>query len=734
MKFITVILCGLLSTYSISQEKKIEIKKTDKEFFLDGFLNDDIWKDATQFSFSEFNPNWGKKDSLTKMYVTFDDTYLYVGLDAKDPNPEKIINRNLIRDGWYGDDFFSFHIDPNLTKTSSLVFSIYPSGSRYDMSISNDGVPLGNSTFNPSYDMIWQGKTQITKLGWSAELKIPISNLRFKLDKEGVAAISAIRTQNYLNRTVATPLTPQNIPNANQTPSLKQAVLFQGLIPKKQLQITPYILGSLGNTYELNENEYQRKNINDFEAGLDVRFGITPKLTLDATLNTDFAQVEIDNQIVNLNRGSIFLPEKRKFFQEQAGLFDFSTGVLSQIFYSRKIGINNGQIVPILGGLRLTGQIGNADIGLLSLQTEGTTSNDGTFLPSENFSVLRLRKKIFNDRSFIGFISTNRLNKDRFSSVYGIDGVISLPNEHFIMSSIATSIEKTDIDHNLLDNSRIAFLFEKRKEDGLFYSASYEYSAENFNPSMGFLLRENHQNFYAVLRHGKFKSDKSQGLFRYNRWTFLGSDIYFTTDLSRVLTYYNRSSWKGAFFSGDEISAFGQAQYEYLPEPLSLTNNITIPTGSYFFNFYGLSYTSGVKRKIQLPLSLEYGSFYGGENYHFSVSPEINIGQNLNLSTSWSSNYLNFKKRNQDEWINVIRTKLNWAYNLHLSGSLIGQYNSTNNKFLTSARLRYNFKDGHDLYMVYNQSYNLDLSLSSPRLPKYDNQIFALKYAYSFSK
>ena len=733
MKSIIVLLFALWFAHTFGQNEKIIIKKSNKEFLLDGFLNDPIWNDATSFSFSEFSPNWGKKDSLTTMYVVFDASNIYVGLIAKEPLPEKIIDRNLIRDGWYGDDFFTFHIDPNLTKTNALVFSIYPSGSRYDMSVSNDAIPLGKSTFNTSYDLIWEGKTQITDEGWFAEYKIPISGLRFKKDAGGIAAISAMRTQNYLNKTHATtPLVPQNIPNANMTPSLKQAVIFEDLVPKKQLQITPYLLSTLGNTYEQGGTEVTKTSVDDLDLGLDVRLGITSELTLDATLNTDFSQVEIDNQVVNLQRGSIFLPERRRFFQEQAGLFDFNTGILSQLFYSRRIGIKNGEIIPIIGGIRLTGQINTLDVGFLSLQTDRSNLSDNTLLPSENLSVLRLRKKVLNDRSFIGFMTTNRLSKNSYNTVLGMDSNISLSNEHFVTSSIATSLDKQDGAYGFLNNSRISVLFEKRKEDGLFYRAAYEYSGEDFKPDMGFLLREKHHNLYTALQYGKFKNERSQGMFRYNRWSILGSDIYFTTDMSRILTYYNRSSWAGTFFSGDKISAFGQVQYEFLPEALTLTDKITIPSGDYLFNFYGISYATGTNRKIQFPISVEYGSFYDGSNFQFNLSPEININRHLNVATSWRSNYLDFKERNQTEWINIVQTRLNWAYNLHLSGSFTGQYNSTNDKFILSARLRYNFKDGNDLYIVYNEARNLNIQASS--LSKFDHQIFALKYTYSFNK
>nr|WP_299071196.1 DUF5916 domain-containing protein [uncultured Allomuricauda sp.] len=740
MRFHCAILFFLIHPLLVAQEylsNTESIHKTDKKLALDGFLNDPLWKEAKNFPFTEWQPDWGKPDSLTTLFITFDDDYLYVGLDAKDPKPDKIISRNLVRDGWYGDDYFAFQIDPNRTKKNALIFSIYPSGSRYDDAIYNDNVPLGNSPSTPAYDMLWEGETQITNQGWQAEYRIPLSNLRFEIrNGEVLGGISAHRTINYDNKLMVYPKIPQNVTGAGGKPSLKKPVLFVGLQPKKDFQITPYLLASTQNEFKLNTTttSYEKEGFEKFNVGLDVRYGITPNLTLDLTLNTDFSQVEIDDQVVNLGRASIFFPERRKFFLQQSGLFDFDMGILSQLFYSRTIGINNGQLTPILGGAKLTGELGNWDLGFLSLQTEGTRINDNV-LPTENFSVLRLRRKVFNDRSFIGFMATNRIREDYFNTAFGVDGVIDVGNENFIITSLATTVEgenSSSSGYNLIDNSRFAFQFARRKQDGWFYRGAYEFSGDFFNPGMGFLLREKHHNIYIGLNHGKFKKDREQNTFQYRRWMPLNSDLYFTTNFSDVLTWYNRSQWTGRFFNSDEISFFGQVQYEFLQDPLQFSNTIAIPQGNYFFTYIGASYSSGFQRALKIPISVEYGSFFDGENLQLSLSPEWNINEHFTLESSWQLNYLNFKNRNVSEWINVPQLRINWAYNLHLSGSVTGQYNSIQDQIFTSARLRYNFRDGHNLYVVYNQDYNSDRFQFNPELPRFNNQIVTLKYLYTF--
>ncbi len=715
------------------------IQKTNASLVLDGRLNEVLWETAKPFPFMEWRPNWGAKDSLTTLYITFDDNYLYVGLDAKDPNPEKIIGRNLIRDGWYGDDYFAFQIDPNRTQKNAFVFSIYPTGARYDMSIANNNIPLGRATNNVAYDMIWEGKTQRTSEGWQAEYRIPISNLRFEI-REGqvTAAISVQRTINYENKLLVYPEIPQNIPGANGMPSLKKPVVFSGLQPKKDLQITPYLLGTTSSAYTLDAiaGSYNKQSLEEIDAGLDVRLGITPSITLDATLNTDFSQVEIDDQLVNLSRASLFFPERRKFFQEQAGLFDFNLGILSQLFYSRTIGIKDGELVPIIGGVRLTGELGNWDIGLLSLQTEGIRLDEEA-LPSENFSVLRLRKKMFNDRSFLGMMATQEIRSDYVNAALGVDGMVDLGNDTFLIGALTTSVEGEDYNNLSFDvwqNSRLAVMIDKRKQDNWFYRAAYEFSGTAFNPSMAFLLRENHHNLYLQLNRGKFNNVREAHTFQYQRWMLINSDTYYTTDFSDLLTWYNRSQWSGRFFNGDEIAVFGQLQYEFLEAPLEFSPEVTIPEGHYFFPFFGASYTPGTQRKIKVPIALEYGRLFDGENLEIRLSPEWNFNEHLTLEGSWRINYLNFTARNLREWINVPQLRLNWAYNLHLSGSVTTQYNSIVDQVFTAIRLRCNFRDGHDLYLVYNQDFNTERMLQVPQLPFYNNQLFTVKYSYTFIK
>ncbi len=728
------------SSFSQSYLDSVEdIYKTDDLITLDGNLDEAVWQEIEPFHFTEYSPSWGQTDVLTSLYITFDNDYLYVGFDAKDPHPEKIIKRTLVRDGYYGDDYSTIYIDPNQTGKNAFMFSVYPSGARLDHAIYNDNVSLGRSSNGPTYDMIWEGKSQTKVDGWQSEFRIPLSTLRFEIrNGEVLGGISAVRTINYDNKLLVYPELPQEVSGAIAQPSLKKPVRFVGLIPKKDLQITPYVLTSYSNQYKIDNNNSTFRKVSKFKlnAGLDVRIGVTPSLTLDLTLNTDFSQVDIDNQIINLDRSSIFLPERRKFFLQQAGLFIFNTGLQSQLFYSRTIGINNGQLTPIIGGAKLTGELGNWDIGFISLQTEGIEINQ-TSLASENFSVLRLRSKVFNNRSFIGFMATNRVRNNYFNTALGFDGVFDLGNENLLIGSISTTLEGqnyANASFDFVDNSRLALQFNQRKQEGWFTKGAYEYSGELYNPAMGFVKRNEHHKLHGELENGKFNRTKKDGLFNYRKLTLVNSDVFFTPDLSKVLTWYNRAGYIGRSFTGEEVSLLGTMQYEFLEQSLKFSEDISIPAGQYFFKFIKGGFTSAKRSAIKTTTSIQYGEFFDGNNLEFQFSPEWNINEHVSLLGSWRLNHLNFKNRQVDEWINIPQMRITWAYNLHLSGSITAQYNSLSSKVFTSARLRYNFKDGHDFYLAYNQGYNTMRDLTTFQLPYYNNQVFVAKYTYTFMK
>lgn len=708
------------------------IEKTNEYIEIDGQLNEDIWQNLTPFRFIQFRPDWGKEDSLTQLFVTFDDDHLYIGAQCLYPEPDKIVARNLVRDGWKGDDWFTFHIDSYGDQQNALVFSIYPLNSRLDIATSNDGIPLGNSTFNSTYDMIWEGKTTVSEEGWFIEMKIPLSNLRFRFTKDGRihSAISAARSIMNKNEVYIFPSVPQDVQNPVMRPSVKQPVVFEELKPRKQLLVTPYLLAGLDRQSTENDSgtEYVEESKLTREAGLDVRYGISPKLTLDLTYNTDFSQVEADDQVVNLSRFSIFFPEKRRFFQEQAGLYEVNLGGSSQLFYSRNIGIRQGQLTPVLGGSRLNGKVGNWDIGSLFLRTQETTIPSGESITSENFAVSRLRRKVINDRSFIGLMGTLRNETGHSNVAASFDGLINLKNDIYWVSSLAYSYDDSDEDHDILNHTQLYTELQNRSNAGWIYNVTYNYSGPDFNPGLGFLARRDFHNPFISLAHGKYH-ERGSGMWQYVKWTFLASDQYWSASERNFETWYSFTGLELTNFHGDSFDFSHVRELQHLQDNLQFTNELKVAPGEYFFHYAFIGFYPAPQRKFNHWTRLLAGSFYGGSRLSLTYSPSFNINKHFNLSGQWLMNYLDL---DQASWVHVARLTLEMAANLHLSGSATIQYNTATQSLFNNARLRYNFRDGHDIYLVYNETFQTDRRGLDPIPPLSAQQTLALKYIYTF--
>ena len=718
------------------QENRLLISKTGKELVIDGKLEEGFWGQVASLPFIRFRPDWGEPDDRTVMKVTFDDRYLYVGAICLFPDSVNVISRNLVRDGWQGDDFFTFHIDSYDDKQNAFVFSIYPPGSRYDMTVSNDGIELGNSTFNATYDMLWEGASSHLHNGWSLEMKIPLSNLRFQRAKDGniYSNISGARTINGKNELYVFPAIPQEIQGDIMRPSAKQPVIFDGLEPKKQLLVTPYLLAGKEAKAQLNEseNDYFKDRSNVAEVGLDVRYSLSSKMTLDLTYNTDFSQVEADDQVVNLQRFSVIFPEKRRFFQEQAGLYEVKSGWPTQLFYSRNIGIFNGQLAPIVGGGRLNGKVGTWDLGLLSIQTGSNRLIDGTMLPSENFGALRLRKKVLNDRSFIGFLSTSRFRSTYQNILWSSDAILNLHDDVYLTTSVSYAFD-SDVSQTLTDNAQFFLGVNNNVASGWIYDASYHYSGSTFTPGVGFLARSNFHKLFAQLDKGQFNR-RGEGLLQYSKFTWFNTDLFYSADRFAFETWYSLTGLEGRTFANDNFEVFHIREYQRLTTTLHFSDGLFAEAGDHFFHYGLVGYSPAQRRRFNHRASVSFGSFYGGSRLSLQYAPRLNLGKHLNLSGTWRSNFLDFsdQEAGMANWLHLIRLKLEMALDLHLSASMLSQYNTSSKSFFNNARVRYNFRDGHDLYLVYNEIFNEDRRREEPVLPVSAQQTFILKYIYTF--
>jgi hypothetical protein len=358
-------------------------------------------------------PNFGFPPSeKTEVLVGFDDEFLWVAGRLYDREPARIQARSKKRDlQEASSDFFAIIIDTFNDKENALGFATTPAGLRWDAAIYNDAesqMPM-EEPFNLSWNTFWDVRVVVNDQGWFVEMQIPLSSLRFQ-EKDG-HVIMGLTSYRWIARKNENDVFPAIYPKwgfmSAFKPSQAQEVTLKGLRSRNPLYIAPYVLAGAGYSYDLNidETEYIHSKAPPAELGLDVKYGLSSNLTLDVTLNPDFAQVEADDQQVNLTRYSLFFPEKRLFFQERASVFDFSFGAFNRLFYSRRLGLYEdeeegiSQVIPIYGGVRLIGRAGSWDLGFMDMQT---APQEEKALPGENFGVIRLRRRVLNPYSYVG--------------------------------------------------------------------------------------------------------------------------------------------------------------------------------------------------------------------------------------------------------------------------------------------------------------------------------------------
>ena len=384
-----------------------EIKKTNYKLIFDGVCDEALWQNADSIPMFMFRPNHGgRTDQRSEVFITFDDKNLYVGARLHYSGDARPIVTTKKRDGIDGgSDNFGIMLDTFNDNENALCFETNPAAVRSDFTISNDGqTNEGRLPFNRSWNTFWDVKTSLSDNLWQLEMRIPVSSLRFQaVDGKVYMGMSIWRLIVSLQETQVFPLMTNEFGRFSiWKPSQAMKVVFNGLQMKKPVYLTPYVLAGMDqeNQYDASRLDYKMKTDFKWNAGLDLKYSLTSNMTLDVTLNTDFAQVEVDDQLVNLTRFSLFYPEKRQFFIERSSIFTMRTGYMDQLFYSRRIGIYENEIVPIIAGARLVGRVGNWDLGFMDMQTAAIDfvedTDSVTRAPSTNYGVLRVRKGVFN--------------------------------------------------------------------------------------------------------------------------------------------------------------------------------------------------------------------------------------------------------------------------------------------------------------------------------------------------
>ena len=669
----------------------------------------------------------------TEAWIMFDDTNVYVSGRIWDSAPESewVANEmrrdtNQLRDN----DTFTAFFDTFYDRRNGYNFYTNPLGARADQQFTNEG--NSNGDWNP----VWDVRTGRFDGGWTVEMEIPFKSLRYRSGSPqvwGVQLRRAIRRKNewvYLTRL---PISSGGGSGSSGIFRVSAAGTLVGIEPptaSRNIEIKPYAIGGLTTDVNASPPTDGERN-GDF--GLDVKVGITANLTADFTYNTDFAQVEVDEQQVNLTRFSLFFPEKREFFLEGRGIFDFARGGIGggfgggggffgggnapTLFYSRRIGLQGGAVVPVLGGGRVTGKLGPFDVGAVSIQTDDEQISGAA---STNFTVVRVKRDILR-RSAIGGILTNRsvsLVGDGASQAYGVDGTFAFYDNVQMLSYYA----RTETPGVAGENSS--------------YQAKFDYTADryglvvdhllvedNFVPEVGFLRRDNFRRTYV---QGRF-SPRPQSFDAIRQFRVEGSVDYILLANSNLLeTRQNQLRFQAELENSDQFGLTLNDNYELLLTPFTPGPGVTIPVGGHNFNDVELSYQLGRQRRVNGQVSLLRGGYFTGNITTVGFRQgRIAVLPQMSIEPSISINWIDTPQGSFRT--DLVVTRINYAFNPRMFLGGLVQYNSAFNTVSTNLRLRWEYSPGSELFVVYTEDRD-STPLRPDRVTELRNRGFVIKF------
>ena len=733
---------GVTTSAQVRTSEPITLQRIEGEVTLDGLSNEEAWDSVEPLELTVYQPVYkGEAAQKTEIRIGYDDEFLYLAGRMYDSDPSNIRGNSLYRDQYAGDDTFSLLIDTFNDNENMLWFSTTPTGVRFDRTVANDGEIITGfqGTVNSSWNTFWDAVSEITDEGWFSEMRIPFSSLRFQ-DENGqvVIGLTVHRFIARLNERHIFPDTPPNWFLGWAKASMAQDVMLNDVFSKKPVYITPYVSGGSTFANTLNDEETEFASDNDFtrEAGLDLKYNLSSNLTMDLSVNTDFAQVEADDEQVNLTRLSLFFPEKRQFFQERAAIFDFATGRVDRLFYSRRIGLDDdGNPVRILGGARVVGRLGSWDLGFLNMQTANSTN-----LPSENFGVLRLRRKFLNEYSYAGGLLTSRLSEQGAYNVgIGLDAVVRpFGNEYAtlrVASTLDDEVNEGQGTNNLIKASLLRAQWERRTNQGFSYGILTKRYGPTYNPELGFITRENIWANRIAAGYGWLGSESDW-------FRRIGSE-FSTSFIARNEDGSIESSRAGIgsfleFKEGSWIEVALEYQYEDLQEEIEFPEETSVPEGSYRFTTLQVGRMASNSRLLSMDGQFFIGTFYDGWRMDVGLGPEWAISKHVLLEAEYELNVVRFPDRDQQFDSHVLRFRSQFALNTKVSLASFIQFSTASDFITTNLRFRYNFREGNDLWLVFNQGNNLDrerdfnFDRNRPIYPRIANRTLLLKYTYTF--
>ena len=654
-----------------SEPDTLEAFKISEKIKFDGVLSEPFWQQARHISnFTQRDLNYGEPVSeRTEVAVLYERNTLYLGVWCYQKDVSKIVAKNMNRDFDYEtDDNFQVVISPFNDNRNGYLFVINPNGAIADIQV------YGGEDGNEDWNGVWDTKTTITDQGWFAEIYIPFSTLQFKNDSVLSWGINFERdivskNEQALWQGWSRDYSIYSVANAGRLTGIRNIAYA------KKFELRPYVLA--GWRYE----EEEEGNTYPLKLGANLNVSLSPTLKLNLTSYTDFAQVESDRIPVNLSRFGVFYPEKRQFFLEGYDMYNFYLGDRNNAFYSRQIGVENGEQVPIIFGARLFGKVGKNNIGFLNIQ-EGKSDT----VSSTNNTVLRYKRDI-GEQSYIGGIFTNKINNTTSNQVFGIDASYQtskfLQNKNLVVTGeITTSTEKFSTRENALTYR----LFVDYPNDLIDNYMSVASMQNDFNPELGYIRRTDYNSYSWYLRIAPRIFTK-YGIKRmlFKPWGFT---LYYTHSTGELESFYNETRPLGAVFqSGEQFEVNLIQSYDRIDHPFDLTDEISIPVGKYWMYKYELQFETYQARRIWVALLYNWGDFYTGKIKTFESELGVNVNKHLNFNGNYTLNLVDFPDGSITT--NELALYMNYAFTTKLNISLFTQYNDLDEIMIYNFRLHW---------------------------------------------
>ena len=683
---------------------------------IDGRLEEALYRDvAPNSGFVQVEPEEGSPATeKTDVWVAFDNDNLYVVFRNWETRPDLVVAKEMRRDhpsAWSGDDIVAFFIDTYQDRRNGYLFNVNSIGGRSEAQTANERQWIGD------WNTVWDFAIGQFEGGWVAEMAVPFKSLRYRPGPAQTWGFNAMRTNRWKNELSMLSPTPR-ARGQQGVFQASRATTLEGITTPPagtNLELKPYVISNASGRRQASPG---LANVVKGDFGVDAKYGVTQNMTLDLTFNTDFAQVEADQQQVNLTRFSLFFPEKREFFLENQGTFAFGSaggqttgGDTPVFFYSRRIGLDAGQVVPILGGGRLTGRVGRFSFGAVNIQTDDEPI---AHTPSTNFSVLRVRRDILR-RSSVGVLFTGREAKGPGggNTAIGVDGTFGFYqnlniNTYWAHTDTAGLTGK--------DNSYRAQL----DYGGDRYGVQLErlVIGDNFNPGVGFVRRDDMEKSYAQLRFSPRPANSD--LVR--RYSFSGSTGYIENGAGRLETRDRDAEFAIEFQNADRFAVAYSGSYEFLPTPFRIATGVVLPVGSYDFDNVSVGYNRATRQRVSANLSYNHGTFYNGHKTTYGIGAgRISVTPRISVEPSYSLNQVDLVQGSFTTHLMASRVTYTPTPRMFFSAFL--QYNSSNHGMASNVRLRWEYLPGSELFIVYNE----DRDTFGRAFPDITNRAFIVK-------